>query len=413
MRPFFVLLFAVFAFAARAASPSVISRWVQMGPGGLAEARAITRSSTCPAASFDGVAVAMQPRAAPDAKFSVLVCSVSLPATLQHLTVGGDPLPVPKSAPRRILVIGDTGCRIKGIFIQNCNDPAAWPFPRAAVEASKLKPDLIIHVGDYLYRETACPDGDGRCTGSPSGDSWPAWAADFFVPGKPLLEAAPWVIVRGNHEDCERAGAGFIRLLGPLAWHAGQPCIDHLAPYTVPIGGSDLIVMDNASAPDRAPSADLEKTYRADFAMLPRLANRPSWLVMHHPIWGVVTLGLGFVTGGNSTLMDAEDATALPPAIDLMLAGHIHAFEAINYGGGLPPQLIVGEGGDLLDDAPADLGGQSIGNAKVANGLSIPGFGYILLTKNGEDWRAEVFDASGARERSCDVAHRRIVCAKA
>ena len=33
--------------------------------------------------------------------------------------------------PQRILVLGDTGCRIKGAALQACNDPAAGLFPRS------------------------------------------------------------------------------------------------------------------------------------------------------------------------------------------------------------------------------------------------------------------------------------------
>ena len=91
--------------------------------------------------------------------------------------------------PQRILVLGDTGCRIKGAALQACNDPAAWPFPPLAAAAAKLKPDLIVHVGDYLYRESACPAGNAGCAGSPWGDNWTTWQADFYTPAAPLLAA--------------------------------------------------------------------------------------------------------------------------------------------------------------------------------------------------------------------------------
>ena len=44
------------------------------------------------------------------------------------------------------------------------------------------KPDLVIHVGDYFYRENACPADATGCQGTPFGDNWPTWAADFFNP---------------------------------------------------------------------------------------------------------------------------------------------------------------------------------------------------------------------------------------
>jgi hypothetical protein len=134
------------------------------------------------------------------------------------------------------------------------------------------------------------------------------------------------------------------------------------------------------------------------------------WLTGHHPIWGIVTSDYGMVGGGNATLVDAEEATGLPANLDLMLAGHIHTFEAINYAGGLPPQLIVGEGGDRLDSAPPDLSGRTVFTAKIADGFSLPGYGFLLMTRKDDGWNVDIFDATGKRERTCTVASRRISC---
>jgi len=118
------------------------------------------------------------------------------------------------------------------------------------------------------------------------------------------------------------------------------------------------------------------------------------------------------VLGGNSTMMAAVDSTGIASNIALLLAGHIHTFEAINYEKGAPPQILAGEGGDLLDPAPADLGGQSIGAMKIASGLSLPGYGFLLFTHAGNIWTIDVRAADGSHERTCQFASRRIVCAK-
>jgi hypothetical protein len=419
---FLLLLVPASAFAQ---SGNMLAHWVQMAPGGMAEARVVVEGSSCPTATVDGAKVPLQLRAAPNEKYAVRLCVLPLGPGVKQAEIMGEELHLPKAAPDRIIVFGDTGCRISSWTIQSCNDPAGWPFPQVAAHAAKLKPDLVIHVGDYLYREKPCPNGDARCAGSPSGDNWSTWAADFFTPGKPLLEAAPWVIVRGNHEECSRAGVGFLRLLGPLPVVEGAPCELHVRPYAVSLGAMDLIVMDNASAIDCCrgatsalcffscgPTADLVGTYREDFAALPSLSSKPMWLAMHHPIWGVVQLSYGMTGGGNATLIDAEEMTGLPRNTDLLLAGHIHTFEAINYEGGLPPQLIVGEGGDRLDKAPPDLSGQSVYTAKIADGFSLPGYGFLLLTRDGDGWNIEIFNAQGQHERSCTYAARRINCSK-
>jgi hypothetical protein len=152
--------------------------------------------------------------------FPVLVCERQLPAGAARASVGGHTLPLLRHAVRRIVVVGDTGCVVQNAGVQACNDAAAWPFARLAAAAAAKKPDLVTHVGDYLSRENACPDGNAKCRGSPWGYGWDAWSADFFAPARDLLAAAPWVFVRGNHESCNRAGQGWWRFLDPAS--AGQ-----------------------------------------------------------------------------------------------------------------------------------------------------------------------------------------------
>ncbi len=81
----------------------------------------------------------------------------------------------------------------------------------------------MIHVGDYVYRETPCPEGNTTCAGSPWGYGWDVWNADFFEPAAPLLANAPWLVVRGNHENCARAGEGWLRFLDPLPMETDVP----------------------------------------------------------------------------------------------------------------------------------------------------------------------------------------------
>src|SRR4029077_7394097 len=98
----------------------------------------------------------------------------------------------------RVVVIGDTGCNNDKGTSQDCRDLQAWPFSRVAVAAAGLVdgspgPDLVIHVGDYRYRTN---------TSGNISDTWENWYKDFFKPAEPLLLAAPWVMIRGNHENC-------------------------------------------------------------------------------------------------------------------------------------------------------------------------------------------------------------------
>ncbi len=407
-----ILLLAVLPLGARAHIIVQEAGWVQYGPGGALEARVATNDVVCPDILLDGRTAKMAARAAANAEF-ILVCAAPLPAGVRKASVNGADLPLPVAEPRRILVLGDTGCRIKGSALQACNDPGQWPFLHLAASAAKLKPDLVIHVGDYLYRENACPAGNTGCAGTPFGDNWATWSADFFAPAQPLLAAAPFVFVRGNHEDCQRAGFGWIRMLGPLAFDAATPCIDHLAPYAVPLGAMKLMVMDDANAPDTSVDASVVPTYRSEFAALADDKTLPVWLVLHRPIWGAISGPLGIPMGGNATLIDALGGTGIPAPVQLLLSGHIHTFEAMNYSAKAPPQIVAGDSGTKLDSAPADLKGavfQGGSGVSVKDGVSISGFGFLLMTRADTGWTIDLFDADGVAKRQCLFAAGRVDC---
>ena len=84
-----------------------------------------------------------------------------------------------------IALFGDTGCR--GEPKQPCNN-RDWTFQSVAESAARAGPGLVVHLGDYLY-DTA-------------NDSWDDWDKYFFEPAKALLRTAPFIFVRGNHENC-------------------------------------------------------------------------------------------------------------------------------------------------------------------------------------------------------------------
>jgi len=217
-------------------------RYVLLAPEGVAVARVVTTDAHCPPIVLDGrarlMSVRMPPQTIPlrptrsdpalskPSAFPVLTCEATLPAGTTTAEIGGKALPLPRADPQRIVVIGDTGCRINvsDNAFQDCDDPAYWPFERIAALAAATRPDLVIHVGDYHYRENACPATAPGCAGSPWGYGWDAWRADFFHPARTLLAAAPWIVLRGNHESCDRAGQGWWRFLDPRPVTAGQNC---------------------------------------------------------------------------------------------------------------------------------------------------------------------------------------------
>lgn len=402
---FIALLGAGCAAAPQLAPPPAIvapqppqpMQWVQLGEGGTAEVRAVVENaaSGCPQwTARDGKSVPLTPRAPADGKFALL-CSAVLPP-------GAAPL-----NPQRIVILGDTGCRLLGRAIQNCNNPQDWPFANVAAAAARLKPDLVIHLGDYQYRESPCPPGNQGCAGTPYGDNWPAWKADFFAPAAPLLAAAPWIFVRGNHEECSRAGHGFLRLLGPLPW--SQTCAAHLSPYRIPLGDFALMVMDNSDADDLHVDEAMLPEYQADLAATAAPSPVPVWLAMHRPIWAALGIVANIPAGGNAQIIAAAQKTMIAKPVTLMLSGHIHTFEILNYSRGgadgiPPPQIVAGNGGDALVSAPANLRGtifQGSSGVRVKDGLSVGGFGFLLLTRNVQGWTIDLYDSAGVVEGQC------------
>jgi hypothetical protein len=396
-------------------SPQVVSaetyHWVQYAPDGL-EARAVTDQPACPAARVDGAAATMVVRAAPGEGYPTTVCSLHLPAATASASVGDVPLALPVAEPKRIAVLGDTGCRLKGDYVQACNDPQAWPFRLIAEVVAHMKPDLVIHVGDYHYRETPCPEGNAGCAGSPYGDTWDVWRADFFAPADTLLRTAPWVFIRGNHEVCARGGKGWSRTLEPFPFDADKACNRIAAPFAVRLPGLTLAVMDVSAAREETVDEKQVPLYREHYGALAQLAGgTPTWLLQHRPIWSAGGTVGGKLVGDNKTL--AAAATGLIPAsVDLMLSGHHHLFQVLDYQTDLPAQIVSGHGGDTLNRGASDNpAGWVINGVTVKSGINVLGtFGFLLLEREGEGWRLTSYDKLGAALRSCSLKGRAASC---
>ncbi len=403
---------------------------VMWGPEGQLRIHVLTQRLQCPVLQVDGRSQAMALRVGPQnepvsaqrsARFPGRVCETVLSHRPRRLTLNGQKLPVPaRTVVRKIVLLGDTGCRIKGLILnQACNDPGQWPLAQVARSAAGEHPDLVIHVGDYLYRESACVSGG--CAGSPQGYGWDSWRADFFEPLQPLLAAAPWVLVRGNHESCARAGQGWFRFLDPHPYLAQQSCSGALqeddlltAPYAIALDAKhQLIVMDSAAAS--------EKKLRRDAALVSRFAQQfqrvaqltrghaHNWLVLHHDALGYGYLPLLGYQTSNATLQSAL-AQAFPEGlgaltIQLVLQGHIHTFELNRFAGIQPLALITGFGGALLEPEFPDWIPQGFEPAPAARLLETYNdqhFGYTVLERlTGEQWRLTEKDIQGISRLTC------------
>jgi hypothetical protein len=438
-----VALSALLCPSALAALPTdgaggVLAAWVELTTTGPA-VRVVTEAASCPRAAVvdaPGAAPAawsapMATRAVPaPPDFPNLVCEWQPPPSARYVRIEGQPsaLRMPAPNPRRIVVFGDSGCL--GGADQDCAHD--WHFPDITRLAAARQPDLVIHVGDINYRGTNCVAYDSCCTYNPvncgfpnCGDSWATWWADFFAPAASLLATAPWVLARGNHELCGRAGLGWFRYLDPHSpplTCSANPVLEptYTAPYPLYLGSSlRLLMMDSADACGEWSEGNQIRTFREQFARLAEHAANgtatQTWLVTHKPLWGILRDTAARQTVLNFTLQQAS-ANRLPPAISLVVSGHEHLFQSITLEEpGLPPALLVGTGGAVLDDPtqvpplvehlPVGPGGPTIRAA-----ATVHDHGYLLMELSDSGWTATFHDIYDQTLATCDSSARPSVC---
>lgn len=388
--------------------------WVQMVAGG-AEVRAVVRAGAqCPVARVDGKRRRLARRAAPASPIAGYpdTCQMRLPANAAKLTLAGKSLPVPTNEVIRIIVVGDTGCRVTRNEAQNCAKD--WPFGVIARLAAAKRPDLIVHVGDYYYREQ-CPEGQRRC------ENWPNWKADFFDPARPLFTAAPWVFARGNHESCGRAAHAWVRYLDAAERPLSCPGAV-VKPFLVPLGGVTIAVVDSADIVDSLTGDKKLEAFAAALKSVQPATRTPQWIVTHKP---------PFVQGYIASRFTGDVAVSDPemPDVDLILAGHLHLFGSMEFDGARPAQLIVGNSGTRLmvkasaidkqltaSNPNAMHEGKGKVDGKEAEFTIKARFGYFLLERadsSSEIWTGTLYSATDTPMVTCRVFRRNLDCDQA
>lgn len=467
-----VLVSVAVAFPARAAaSPSsalppspVIAAYSLAAPtptaaSGLVVRAIIAEGGRCPSLDVIGdggrrVAVRMVERPRPaltEPAFDALtVCSAVMPVAASSATVAGRP--VPSSMPARIArlaMLGDSGCRIASWQVQDCSDEAQWPLARISTAIAADQPDAIVINGDYFYREAPCPPTDQSwcgsspppVTGMPFTDSAYGWIADVFVPMAPLLAAAPLIVVRGNHEACNRAGNGYFWFLDPRPGTAGTcaPSVVDGVLTAAPTVPSPTYAIDLAVGPRRtlrlavADSAGGNDAVVDSYAAVQRPAyeraagltqprpGRESWLLTHRPLYGYFTTE--FAVPGTpfdpwSSADQAAAAWGLLDSYSMVFSSHLHHAQVVQLPG-LPPQLVLGNGGTLLDPTtgyPLPTTGQQAGDGRLypvpTYAWNAVRFGYAIaepLAQPG-DWRLWMRDPSGEDFARCGLRAREMYC---
>ena len=417
--------------------------WVVMGSGGAASARVVTPEATCPTITIDGVDHPMNLRApaatipartssatpVKPSAFPVTACEYPIPTGSASASVLGASLPLPKAVPQKIVIIGDTGCRLKtGNPWQACSDTTQWPFQRIADAAAAQHPDLVLHVGDYHYRENACPANITGCQGSPWSYGFDTWEADLFRPAASLMQAAPWIMVRGNHEECLRGGQGWFRFLDTRPFAENHSCNDpandtianYNDPYAVPLGtDTQVIVFDTAKAgatalnPASPTDGPIYNIFKAQLQQAATLASNPnifSIFANHHPLLAYTPAAMGNPTGGILSMLSVMQGTYgsayYPPNIGLAFHGHVHLFEAISYSTPHPPTFVSGMGGDNLDAVLPDPFPFSVVPAAGVTPDMIAHdstFGFMTMERLAGSWIYKAYRVDGSLMTTCSM----------
>ena len=378
-------------------------------------ARALVESGPCPSMTIGTTSTPMMLRAESSDTYAIRVCEAVIPAGSESASVDGTVLPVAEArrSPKKVAIIGDTGCRTKcwgpgDCQLQECSDPDKWPFARIAAQVAAWDPDLIIHLGDYNYREYTCPTPT-TCTGPSYG--WSQWKADFFDPAAALLPKAPWIFVRGNHETCGRAAEGWFRLLdgGRYSYEDNAHCVSNLnytRPWTATAGDLQVLVVDSSALTDsdKVDPAQLQ-TFVNQLEALQRMQRPRStkWLVHHHPIWGVYSKK-GVFSASTPVLEQAWTKAAKTPEVDAVLSGHMHLVQTLTFGAA-PLQLIIGDGGTQLEKQfKGDPTGFQFTTRVVKSFATLDDFGFAAATPGADGtWNIDLTLLSGETKIRCTV----------
>ncbi len=432
--------------AARLGEP-VQAAWVQYGMLHGWEVRALTNAGACPSLDWDGASLPLQLRAvagtapsrsvkgqadAPPAVFKLSSCELPIPEGATRLHVGSFDLPVPHAQMHHIVVMGDSGCRMKAAedAFQDCLDPQTWPFARINDTAANMHPDLVVHVGDLHYRESPCPENRAGCAGSPWGYGDDVWMADFFRPTTSLRARAPWVIARGNHEACNRAGQGWFRFLAATDFSPGLSCdsdagdteADYTHPFAVALDATTQLIVFDSAAVSGKPYASDSPAFLRYLKLMDEVATlarqRPhSIFVNHHPALAFGGSASGAAKPGTQGLISvlaAHDPSRLyPPGIDLVVNGHVHMFQALDFSSGQPPVLLTGNGGSAMEGHvdPASAFKTTVAPGAVLSHFETqPGFGFATIDLVKKGWELREWSTTGDLLRRCAIDAQRLRC---
>lgn len=323
------------------------------------------------------------PRNTGSAFTPVVVCEVAVPVGVdgRGLIVTGTNtdllVPTAINAVSDIGIIGDTGCRVGKKHTQDCNSATAWPLASFANAMSGANPDVVIHLGDYMYITSTCGVKEAEDCGAfmppPANAPFVGNAGQIMdnvlIPMTPLFNTAPLLMMRGNHEGCTGDGNAYFyffdahfgtsnscspasagkhaktpRTLQPT-WWADMPLVSG--------GNLRAVVVDSTYGWDTAVSPWAKKLHpgfvAAQAAVKPGSQN---WLLVHRPVFGITSKSIANNFSKTNTAWISRDVTDASKGelngFNAIFSGHMHLAQSVQVPG-QPGQLVLGNGGTSLD----------------------------------------------------------------
>lgn len=304
--------------------------------------------------------------------------------------------------PKKIVIIGDTGCRLKDKGLsgeyQDCSNLKEWPFASVLQQIEKEKADLLIHLGDFHYREQCSNDKNCENYSPVVGYEWKPWELDFFLPMNNIFSKLPLIIVRGNHEDCKRAFLGYRNFLKNEPWNEDCRAIEKTQIIEFP---SFTVVNVDSSAVDDKPefSSEIEKNYITEFERVNKILEEKKLnnvvLVTHKPVYGVAPFLHAFIPT-NLNLRKYLERSKLMNKVKIVLGGHVHTSMVIKSAK-KPSQIILGNSGTKLDSFKGSLNKAFLKLFNYTSGEFVnSGFGYAIIELlPNKKWLVDFKDADG------------------
>jgi predicted phosphodiesterase len=383
----YIILFIAFNVAANDRDEY---HWIEYIRDNKISARAITVSAICPKIKVNGKYHDMMLRSEIEdieLKQKVKVCEYDV-TLANNVAINEKNLKLPAKKINSFIVIGDTGCE-SSVFdenhrAQNCLDQDAWPFHKVAQSVAKENPDMVIHLGDYAYKNKYNNNEDQKKNELMQ---WFFFKNEFFQPAKTLLETVPMIFIRGNHEVCSLMGKGWFAFLDPGKF---QECVDHTPTYKLNLDDLNFLVFDSSGSKNIT-----GETYKQEFINIEKSLDKPHWMLIHHPVIMMPKLSdAKFFEKVHSPEISKAFSSDITKQISLVISGHYHVAAYLERKVDKLKQLVLGNGGTKIHSSEYKYFPY---NDEVSKGEVSVSYGYTKFDRirNTNNWRATAYSISG------------------